>query len=128
MSPLAGVTVAADMRPPVKRYARAAAGADDHREHRVRPRRRAVHRFRHRQTVGVVSQPNFAVKAQAEVLVKGLAVEPGRVGVFHYPGIGRNRARDPHPHGATLSGRLLGHRHQGSDSLDGLPVILPRRG
>ncbi len=90
MSPFASVTIAADMRPPVERHPGAAAGADNHREYRLRPRRRAVHRFRHRQTVGIVSQPDFPLKAQAEVLIKGLAVEPGRVGVFHHPGIRRN--------------------------------------
>ena len=128
MPPLAGVTVAADMRPPIERHPGAAAGADNHRKHRLRPRRRAVHRLRHRQTVGVVGQPDFTLKAQAEIFIKGLAVEPGRVGVFHHPGIGRNCARNAHPHGTLLPGRLLGHRYQGGDSLDGLPVVLTRRG
>lgn len=85
MSPFASVTIAADMRPPVERHPGAAAGADNYREYRLRPRRRAVHRFRHRQTVGIVSQPDFPLKAQAEVLIKGLAVEPVELAFFTTP-------------------------------------------
>jgi len=122
----AGGAVAANMRTTVKRHARAAAGADNDRKHGLSARRGAIHRFRYRQAVGIVRQPNFAIQPLAQVFIERLAVEPGGVGIFHYAGIRRNRTGDPHPNAAALSGRLLCHIDQGGNILYRLPIIVPR--
>ena len=65
MPPFARRAVAADMRAAADRHARAAAGTNNHRKHRLRARRRAVYRFRHRKAVGVVRQPHLTVQTTA---------------------------------------------------------------
>ena len=63
--PLARGAVTAGMGAPAERYARTAAGADDHGKHGLGTGRRAVDGLRDRQAVGVVGQTHFPLQARA---------------------------------------------------------------
>ncbi|MPN14715.1 hypothetical protein SDC9_162042 [bioreactor metagenome] len=90
MPPLPCGTVTARVCPTIQRHACATSGADNHRKHGLRPRRCPIHRFRNRQTVGIICQPHFAIQTRTQVFVKRLPVKPGRVGILYHPGVGRD--------------------------------------
>ena len=94
VAPFAGDALAAVDQAPVHHDAAAAAGADDHAEHRAMADAGAVRRLAEREAVGVVAHPHLARQLGAEVAVQRMAVQHLRVGVLHQPARRADHAGD----------------------------------
>ena len=86
VSPFAGDGVGTDQHLAINDNAAAHAGAEDHTEHHLRPRRRAIGRFRKRKTVGIVGQSDRSAECGFEISAQRLADQPGRVGILDKSG------------------------------------------
>ncbi len=114
-------------RSPAHRDAAADAGAQDHGQHNVETRARAVGGLRNGQAIGVVGQPHPPAQGAFEIFREGMAVEEGGVGVADQACARRDRARDgeAHPLAAPCDG--LGLRDQGADRRDRRLILARRR-
>ena len=108
--------------------AAADAGAEDHAEHHAPAGARAVARFREREAVGVVVDPDLAAERARQVLGERTAVELGRVGVLDPARDRRDRARRADADPAARAELALERVDQPAHGVDRQRVVVRRRG
>ncbi len=124
VAPFAGYAIDAGEQLAVHAYAGAAAGAQYRSEDGVVVLPGAVCSFGKGQAIGVVGQGYRPLQQVAQVLLHGLAVQPGGVGVLDAAGFAGNAAGNAHPHGyAGAAGVAFSLLHQGVDGLQGGLVV-----
>lgn len=124
VAPFAGYAIDAREQLAVHAYACAAAGAQYGGEYGVVVTPCSVCGFGKGQAVGVVGQGYRPLQQVAQVLLHGLAVQPGGVGVLDAAGYAGNAAGNAHAHGdAGAAGVAFSLLHQGVDGLQGGLVV-----
>ncbi len=126
--PFAGNRVGADQQPPADHDAAADPGAENDPEHGAAAGRRSVDRFRQGKAIGVVGKADRAAERGFEIAAERPAVEPGRIGVLHQPGLDDNGPRYAHPDRSARADLALDRRDEADKCGNATVVIADRRG
>jgi hypothetical protein len=111
------------MRAAAYRDSGAHAGSQNDRKDHVVAGARAVNRFGHGQTIGVVDHADLAPERRAHIFLDELAEQPGRVAAFALPGDRVERPRDADADRTAASGFGLDLVDHVDDQFDAARVI-----